>query len=72
MALEDLIEQKASQAASVSGDAGSVTQRSLDELIRADRYLAQNEATSAAMATGGFGLRFSKWRPPGTASGACG
>lgn len=67
MALDDLIESKAEQAASISGDAGSVTQRSLDELIRADRYLA----TKAASQQGAFGLQFAKWRPPGTAGGSC-
>lgn len=46
---------------SVSGDAGSVTNRSLTELIEADRYVASKDAASKASR----GLRITRLLPPG-------
>lgn len=47
--------------AEVSGDAGSVKQHSLSDLIAADKYLAARCATTKARR----GLRFTKLVPPG-------
>lgn len=62
--LDDVIRDAAQKPSSVSGDAGSVTQRSLTELIEADRYLASKEAAKSKFR----GLRLSKLIPPGTVS----
>ena len=62
--LEDTIEDSASKPASASSDAGSVSQRSLGELIEADRYLESKRARSRRSA----GLSFRKIVPPGTIS----
>ena len=45
----------------VTGDAGSVEQFGLAELIEAEKYARRKAAGSAA----NFGLRFLKIRPPG-------
>jgi hypothetical protein len=42
--LKDEIRSAASSPARMSGDSGSVDQRSIDDLIKADRYLAQQKA----------------------------
>lgn len=46
----------------VAGDAGSVEQHTLDELIKADQYLAAKDAASK----GRRGLRFTRLIPDGT------
>ena len=60
--LSTQIQSLANGPAEVSGDAGSVKQRSVSELIEADRYLA----SKAAMANPLKGLRFAKITPPGS------
>lgn len=60
--LEDRIREAAQEPVSASSDAGSVTQRSLSELIEADRYLASKEAVRSRSR----GLKLSKFIPPGT------
>lgn len=60
----DLSNQIADAAAgprSVSGDQGSVTQQSVQDLIAADQYLA----AKAAARRRGLGIRQFKLRPPG-------
>jgi hypothetical protein len=59
--LRDVIREAAAGPSSVSGDAGTVSQRSLSELIEADKYLAAKESARAPRR----GLRFSKLIPPG-------
>lgn len=61
--LSTQIQSLANGPAEVSGDAGSVKQRSVSELIEADRYLA----SKTAMANPLKGLRFAKITPPGSA-----
>lgn len=61
--LSSQIQSLANGPAEVSGDAGSVKQRSVSELIEADRYLA----SKAAMDNPLKGLRFAKITPPGSA-----
>lgn len=53
--------------ASVSGDAGSVTQQSLESLIALDKYLAAKDAAASA----GRGLRFTRLIPDGAAAARC-
>jgi hypothetical protein len=53
--LDDTIESEAAKPASVSSDAGSVTRRSIDEIIKAERFLSSKR--SAANGHGLFGLR---------------
>ena len=60
--LSSQIQSLANSPAEVSGDAGSVKQRSVSELIEADRYLA----SKAAMSNPLKGLRFAKIKPPGS------
>lgn len=48
--------------ASVSGDAGSVSNRPLAELIEADRYVAGKDAGAKARR----GLRITRLLPPGS------
>ncbi|HOM16567.1 MAG TPA: hypothetical protein PLQ00_04520 [Thermoguttaceae bacterium] len=60
--LEEKIRKAAEGPAQVSGDAGSVEQHKLSELIEADRYLASRESVKQSKR----GLRFSKLVPPGT------
>lgn len=59
--LDDTIRQNAQGPAKVAGDAGSVEQHPLSELIEADRYLASKESVRQPKR----GLRFSKLVPPG-------
>ena len=47
----------------VRGDEGEVEQHSLKEQIEADRYLDGQTATARTS----LGLRFRKFKPPGTA-----
>jgi hypothetical protein len=67
--IKQVIEEAAAGPASVSGDAGTVTQHSLSELIKADEYLSK---TGGAESTGAIekrtrGLRFTKLLPGGAA-----
>ncbi len=50
---------------SVSGDAGSVTNRSIDDLIKAANYLRGVDAANSPSR----GLRFSRMIPDGTVDG---
>ncbi|HOF17397.1 MAG TPA: hypothetical protein PK082_00680 [Phycisphaerae bacterium] len=45
--IEDILEQAASEPASASGDGTTVQQHSLDQLIRADKYLSGKRAAHA-------------------------
>ena len=56
--LDDAIESAAAQPQQASVDGQSVTQRSLSELIEADRYLARKRAQAAANPN--FGVRVKK------------
>lgn len=60
--IEDAIEDAAITPKSVEGDEGKVTARDIDELIKADEYLA----SKTAMRKKGKGIRFSKMIPPGS------
>jgi hypothetical protein len=60
--LSQQIEDDAAQPKRVQGDAGSVEKHPLTEVIAADQYLASQDGVDRAHK----GLRFSKWRPPGT------
>lgn len=60
--LSSQIQSLANGPAEVSGDAGSVKQRPISELIEADRYLASKAAMSDPLR----GLRFAKITPPGS------
>ena len=51
--LSEQIEQAAANPQAMSGDSGSLTERSLADLIAADRYLAQKAALSGTNAKGG-------------------
>lgn len=59
--LEDLISSEVEKNASMSSDAGSVSRRSIDELIKADNHLAAKRA--AANSSGAFGVRFLRFVP---------
>lgn len=59
--LEDTIASEVSKAQSMSSDAGSVSRRSLRELIDTDRYLAGKRA--AANTNSLFGLRIRQCVP---------
>ena len=61
--LEDAIRTSARGPAKVSGDAGSVEQQKLTDLIEADKYLAEKCAVEQPRR----GLRFNKFVPPGAA-----
>lgn len=61
MDLEDTIEEVASSPKKITGDNGSVEEHSIDDLIKADRYLASKRAKAA----GGIGVRFLKIKGPG-------
>ena len=56
------IASAAAGPAEVSGDAGSVRQQPLQDLVAADRYLSQAAGAKAGKA---FGLRITKLIPPG-------
>jgi hypothetical protein len=60
--LTDQIEDAAASPKKVTGDAGSVEAHSLDELVKADQYLA----SKAAAQSSGRGLLLSQFKPPGT------
>lgn len=62
--LIEIIEQVASEPASVSSDAGAVNQHSISELIEADKYLASRASATERTRRG---LRFNKIVPPGAA-----
>ncbi len=59
--LEETIESASQNPAAASGDSGSVTAHNLKDLIEADKYLAAKAASKVA----GFGVRFTKLKPPG-------
>ena len=61
--LENTIEEEASAPESVSSDVGSKTNRPLDDLIEADKYLASKEAAESNPARMGF--RLGVFRSPG-------
>lgn len=61
--LEDTIRLNAQGPAKVSGDAGSVEQQKLTDLIAADKYLSEKCAVEQPRR----GLRFNKFVPPGAA-----
>ena len=62
--LTPTIETLAGKPLEVETEEGRSKQRSLKELIEADKYL-KNAGTAAATNLGGFGVRFGKFRPPG-------
>lgn len=57
------IETEAQKAQQVTVDGQTITRRSIDELIKADQYLAGKEAV--ANKNPFFGLRMRKIVPPG-------
>jgi hypothetical protein len=59
--LEQTIRDAAASPVKASGDEGAVEQRSIDELIKADRHLANK----AAQAGKGLGIKHFKLVPPG-------
>jgi hypothetical protein len=59
----EALEQNALGPHSVTVGNQSVTQKSADDLIKLDRYLASKTAATAGPK--GFGLRFQKLIPPG-------
>jgi len=61
--LTDQIRENASGPKAAKGDAASMEQHSLRDLIEADRYLASKKAAGGK----GFGLKVSQFIPPGTA-----
>jgi hypothetical protein len=68
--LSEQIEDAAANPQTVSGDAGSVTERSIADLIAADKYLAEKAALTGVNANGGkkSGFRtlgFARARMPG-------
>ena len=60
-AIETAIASQAVQPASASADGVSVTNRSIDDLIKADRYAKGEQARRSKT----LGLRFTKINPPG-------
>lgn len=61
--IKNEIEEQAQNPDSVSSDAGSVSNRSLDELIEADKYLESK--TAASTKTKRLGFRMGIFRSPG-------
>ena len=61
--LTSVIEQAASEPASVTTEAGSLAQRSLSELIETQKFLAEQAAVTNRADRG---LRVTKLVPPGT------
>lgn len=59
--IEDAIEQNALGPASVTVAGQTVVQKDIDQQIKADQYLAAKNATAKPQ----FGLRFTKFVPPG-------
>ncbi|TXH09522.1 MAG: hypothetical protein E6R04_07920 [Spirochaetes bacterium] len=60
--LTDAIVEAAQSPQSASGEAGSVTARSISELIEADKYAKAQAATTGRRR----GLIINKLRPPGS------
>ena len=60
--IEQNIIDNASGPKKVTGDAGSVEQHSISDLIKADKYLASKEAAKGR----GLGIKLSKLEPDGT------
>jgi len=60
--LENAIEENATGPKKASGDAGSVEQHSLKDLIEADKHLAAKKASAAK----GLGIKLAKISPGGT------
>ena len=61
MGLEDKINDVANGPAKASGDAGSVEQQNLKDLVEADKYLANKSASRGR----GLGIKRVKLVPPG-------
>lgn len=61
-AVSDALTSAATGPASASGDAGSVTQQPIPDLIQADQYFRAKDAATRA----GRGLRFTRLVPDGT------
>ncbi len=59
--LSETIREQAAEPAAMAGDTGSVKQRSVAELIEADRYLASKAAARSPRR----GLILTRLRPPG-------
>lgn len=59
--VHDALVDAATAPSSVSNETGSVTTRSVDELIKLHRYLASVQAVDRS----DLGLRFSSFMPPG-------
>ena len=60
--LSEALLESASGPKKVSGDAGSVEQHSISDLIEADKYLASKEAAKGR----GIGIKLSKLETDGT------
>lgn len=54
--IEDIIAEQAAEPASMTTDAGTTTNRSMDDLIKADKHLANKRAA----ASGSLGIRLTK------------
>lgn len=61
--LSERIEDAASEPANMVVDGNTTTQRTIDELIKADEYLKANAAAASAKR----GLVFQRMKPPGSA-----
>lgn len=61
-AIDSAIAAAASEPAKMSGDAGSVEQRSIPDLIALDKHVASKNAASRGAP---FGMRFARIVPPG-------
>jgi hypothetical protein len=61
MGLDNKINEVANGPAKASGDAGSVEQQNLKDLIEADKYLAQKSASRGR----GLGIKRVQLIPPG-------
>ena len=61
MGLEDKINEVANGPAKAAGDAGSVEQQNLKDLVEADKYLAQKNASQGRS----LGIKRVQLIPPG-------
>ena len=61
MAIEDKINEVANGPAKATGDAGSVEQQNLKDLVEADKYLANKNASHRQ----GLGIKRVQLIPPG-------
>ena len=61
MGLEDKINEVANGPAKATGDAGSVEQQNLKDLVEADKYLAQKNASGGRS----LGIKRVQLIPPG-------